>query len=68
MALNVSWSDHITSAELYGDLLKVTQKIRVRRLKLLGHCVSHPEELSSNLILWQPSLGWANEGEREQHM
>ena len=64
MALNVSWSDHMTNVELYGDFPKVSQKIRVRRLKLSGHCVRHPEELASNLILWQPSLGRAKRGRK----
>ena len=47
MALNVSWKQHITNEELYGDLPKVTSKIAMQRLKLAGHCVRHPEEIAS---------------------
>ena len=65
MALNVCWSVDMTNVELYGDLPKVSQKIRVRRLKLSGRWVRHLEELASNLILWQPSLGWAKGGRKK---
>lgn len=27
MALDVSWTEHMTNTELYGDLVKVSQKI-----------------------------------------
>ena len=52
---NVSWPEHLPNRELYGNLPKVTDKIRERRLKLAGHCVRHSEEMASNLFLWQPS-------------
>ena len=48
---NVSWSDHLTNRKLCGNLLKVTKKIRERRLKLAGNCVRHSEEVASNLVL-----------------
>ena len=35
MALGVNW---IPNDILYGDLPKLTDKIRERRLKLAGHC------------------------------
>ena len=28
MALDVSWTEHMTNTELYGDLVKVSQKIK----------------------------------------
>ena len=54
MALNISWKQHVTNEELYGDLLKSNCKIRERRLRLAGHCVRHREEIASKLVLWQP--------------
>ena len=53
-ALNVNWREHVPNKELYGDLPKITTKIRTRRLKLAGHCVRHPEETASDLVLWIP--------------
>ena len=35
-----------------------------RRLKLAGHCVRHPEEEASKLVLWQPTIGHMNVGRR----
>ena len=42
--LNVSWRDHITGEDLCGHLLKVSSKIRERRMRVAGHCVRHKEE------------------------
>ena len=62
---NVSWSDHLTKSEHYGNLPKVTEKKRERRQVLAGHCVRHSEEVASNLALWKPSHGKPNR-EREK--
>ena len=35
--LNISWSERVTTAELYGSLSRVSDTIRSRRLKLAGH-------------------------------
>ena len=64
MALNVSWKQHLTNVELYGSLPKVSQKIAQRRLRLAGHCIRHPEEIASQLVLWQPSQGEVNRGRK----
>ena len=64
MALNVSWKQHITNEDLYGDLPKVTSKIAMHRLKLAGHCVRHPEEIASQLVLWQPVRGRPGRGRK----
>ena len=63
---NVSWSDHLRNGELYGNLPKVTEKIRERRLKLAGHCVRHSEEVGFNLVLWKPSYGKPNRGRKRK--
>ena len=44
MAFNVSWSEHLANSEIYGNFPKVSEKIRLRRLKLSGHCVRHPNQ------------------------
>ena len=57
MALDISWLSHTTNMDLYDGLPKLTQKIAERRLRLAGHCVRHPDELASDLVLWQPTHG-----------
>ncbi|MCH2405858.1 MAG: hypothetical protein MK200_06655 [Nitrosopumilus sp.] len=64
MALNIPWQQHPTNEMLYGNLPKVSDKIRERRLRLAGHCVRHPEEQASNLILWEPKRGFAKRRRR----
>ena len=41
MALNISWEDHVKNVDMYGDLPRVTDKIRGRRMRQAGHCVRH---------------------------
>ena len=60
--LNVSWKEHVTNKDLYGKLLKITEKIRLRRLKLAGHCSRHPEEVAANLVLWVPDRNSRDRG------
>ena len=62
MAFNVSWKEHMTNEELYGDLPPVTLKIQQRRLRLAGHCWRHKEEIASSLVLWEPLEGNRNRG------
>ena len=61
---NVSWSEYLTNRELYGNLPKVTDKIRERRLKLAGYCVRHSEGVASNLVLWDHHKETQIEGEK----
>ena len=62
MALNVSWRQHVTNEELYGNLPKISDKIIEKRLCLAGHCVRHPEEEASKLILWETRQGKGRRG------
>ena len=62
MAYNVSWKDRLTNEELYGGLPKISVKVASRRMKLAGHCIRHPEEEASKLVLWEPSRGKRNVG------
>ena len=65
MALNIQPGFHISNKELYNGLPKVTSKIAAQRLKLAGHCVRHPEEIASQLVLWEPSRGTAVRGRKK---
>ena len=64
MALGVTWTDRIRNVDLYGDLPRVTDKVRGRRMRLAGHCVRHPELEASKLTLWEPTQGKARRGKR----
>ena len=59
---NVSWQDHMRNVELYGNLPKLTDKIRQRQMRLAGHCVRHPELAACELILWDPAHGKRSRG------
>ena len=61
-ALNVSWKQKVPNTELYGDLPKISDVVRERRLRLAGHCMRHKNEVSSNLVIWRPSRGSRNRG------
>ena len=54
-ALNVSWKQHMTNVELYGEFPPVSEKTAMHRLKLAGHCVRHNAEMASDLVLWEPT-------------
>ena len=56
-ALDVNWKSHITNKELYGDLPKVTTKIKIRRLQFAGHCKRHAERIVAKLVTWRPTHG-----------
>ena len=64
MALGVSWRDMIPNNILYGNLPKLTDKIRERRLKVAGHCYRHPELVAQKLTLWRPQQGNRSRGGR----
>ena len=62
MACNVTWRDKMTNEELYQGMPKISTKVAMRRMKLAGHCVRHPEEEASKLVLWEPDRGSKNIG------
>ena len=61
-ALGYSWKDRIRNEDLYGHLQKATDKIRTRRLRLVGHLKRHPEEVAHKLTFWLPAQGKRNRG------
>ena len=56
-ALNLSWKEHPTKQQLYGNLPPISHKIRDRRLRFAGHCYRSKGELVSDVLLWQPQHG-----------
>ena len=65
MALNINYKDHVTNEDLYGSLPQVTSKIKMRRMRLAGHCWRHKEEIASNLVLWEPRDGTRSRGQQK---
>ena len=60
--LRVSWKEHITNNNLYGKLMKVTDSLRVRRLKFIGHCWRSNDELINKVLTWRPKRGKRKRG------
>ena len=56
----------MTNEELYKNLQNVSKKIAERRLRLAGHCLRrvHPEEITSYLVLWQPTIESTSRGRK----
>ena len=63
-AMNISWRDHVTNKELYGSLPPLSIKVKERRMRLAGHCIRHPEEEASKVVLWQPKHGTTRQGRK----
>jgi len=66
MVLGISWKDKVSNITLYGCLPRLSNKLRSRRLKMAGHCIRHPELLASDLVLWEPMHGRAQQGRPRQ--
>ena len=60
--LNVHWSQHVTNKDLYGQLPKLSDKIRQRRIRFAGHCSRSKHEPVSELIHWIPKHGYRRPG------
>ena len=50
MSINIC-RDRVSNAELYGDLPRVSLKVRQKRLRLAGPAIHHPELPLSKVIL-----------------
>ena len=50
---NISWRSHPTLQTIYGDLPRVSQVVRSRRVQFAGHCFRATNEVVSPLILWK---------------
>ena len=59
-ALGIHWSQEfvcLMTNEEYGELSKLTIKIREKRLKFAGYCYHREEKLAPKLLLLEPSQG-----------
>ena len=65
-ALNISWRQHTTNKELYGDLPRVSTTLRERRLRFSGHCWRSKAEVIPKLLFWQPTQGRRSRGRPAQ--
>ena len=59
---NIHWKQHISNKELYGELPRLSEKIRERRTRFAGHCFRSKCEPVANLINWTPKHGTRNPG------
>ena len=59
---NINWRQHVTNKELYGNIPKVSDKIRERRMRFAGHCLRNVKEPVSKLVLWVPTSGHRSRG------
>ena len=64
--LNISWKDKVTNEDLYGDLLKVTRKVRACRSSAAGHFYHHQKEAVGTLVLWDPRHGSGSPGSHHE--
>ena len=60
--LNISWSERVTNAELYGSLGRVSDTIRSRRLKLAGHVFRDTSSPAHRTVTWIPTHGYDRRG------
>ena len=51
MVFNVHWKEHMTNEELYGTMMRVTDKIQEHRMWFAGHNIRQVGTPSSKLIL-----------------
>ena len=63
MVLSVDPSAHISNADLYSGMPRLSSKIAARRMRLAGHCHRHKELPAGTLVLWEPTPG---QGRRSQ--
>ena len=56
-SLNISWKQRLTNKVLYGDIPKISDTIRERRLRFAGHCYRASGECSHDTVLWTPQHG-----------
>ena len=61
-AQNVSWKQHMTNKQLYGELPNISAIIAERRTQFSGHCWRSKEEVVHKLLLWEPNHGKRSRG------
>ena len=61
--LNNSWRQHSTRHQLYGHLPPITKTIQFRQTRHAEQCWRSRDELISDVLLWNPTYGWAKAGQ-----
>ena len=61
--LKNSWKQHPTKQQLYSHQPPITETIKVRPTRHVGHCLRRRDELISDILLWTPSHGRAKAGQ-----
>ena len=56
MVFSVHWKEHVTNEELYGTMMRVTDKIQESMMRFAGHNIRQ----ASKLMLWEPTHGQAS--------
>ena len=55
--LSISWRSHTANKVLYGNLRKISNVIRERRLRFAGHIYRHDDQPVHQLLFWTPKHG-----------
>ena len=58
----MSWKDHKTNIELYGNLPTLSSTIRQRRMRFTGHCLRANNQPAEKLLFWSPYDGKTQRG------
>ena len=58
----ISWKSHTSNRDLYGDLPKLSNIIRERRLRFAGHIYRHEQQIANTVLFWSPSHGKRKRG------
>ena len=49
---NINWKQHFTLEQIYGNLPKVSDVVRMRRNCFADHCIGLKEKIISDLLFW----------------
>ena len=49
---SINWKKHFTLEEIYGNLPKASDVVRMRKNRFAGHCLCAKEKIISNLLFW----------------
>ena len=62
MVLNIHWTNKIKNEIVYGELERLSNKIRRIRLKFTGHCLRREDDVVLDLVMLQLRYGTRSRG------
>ena len=68
VALNIKWQYHTSNYELYGNIPKITIKIREHKMRFSGYCWINREEIISEVFLLEPLHRQRKPDSRRRHI